>query len=112
MNQRPDQEAGQAAGEQLSKRAQLVDLHQTLIARLNLEGLRDLCFQLGVPYDDLAGETLSGRARELVLRMDRQGRTAELAEAVQRLGALAPARLPDKSLSKGELRALRNRIAS
>ncbi|OQY18478.1 MAG: hypothetical protein B6I34_10670, partial [Anaerolineaceae bacterium 4572_32.1] len=55
-------------------------LHQTLTARYDLEELRTLCAQLGVPYDDLRGEGRSARARELILRMQRRDRLDELAD--------------------------------
>lgn len=57
-------------------------LHQTLTARYDLEELRTLCAQLGVPYDDLRGEGRSARARELILRMQRRDRLDELVAAI------------------------------
>ncbi|HMT19850.1 MAG TPA: hypothetical protein PKE20_01160, partial [Promineifilum sp.] len=53
-------------------------LHAALCRRHSLDGLRTLCFRLGVDFDDLPGETKSARARELVLAMDRLGRVGEL----------------------------------
>ncbi|HUV90889.1 MAG TPA: caspase family protein [Anaerolineae bacterium] len=47
-------------------------LHRILKTRLDLEELRTLCFDLGVNYDDLGGEGLSGKARQLVLRLQKQ----------------------------------------
>ncbi len=57
-------------------------LHQTLTARYDLEELRTLCAQLGVPYDDLRGEGRSAKTRELILRMQRRDRLDELAAAI------------------------------
>ena len=34
-------------------------LHQFLVAHFSLEELKTLCFNLGVEYEDLAGEGLS-----------------------------------------------------
>ncbi len=47
-------------------------------AHFNLDELRELCFRLGIGYDDLPGETLSARTRELVLRLDRERRLDDL----------------------------------
>jgi uncharacterized protein YggL (DUF469 family) len=48
-------------------------LHRILRTRLDLEEFRTLCFDLGVRYDALGGETLDGKARELVLRLQQRG---------------------------------------
>jgi hypothetical protein len=49
--------------------AQIRDLIQR---HFDLEEFRDLCFRLGVSYDDLRGENLPGRIRDLVLRLNRE----------------------------------------
>jgi formylglycine-generating enzyme required for sulfatase activity len=55
--------------------AQIRDLiHQ----HFDLEEFRDLCFRLGVGYDDLRGENLPGRIRDLVLRLNRERRLDDL----------------------------------
>ena len=54
------------------------DLHQALIDRYDLEELRTLCAQFGVPFDDLRGEGRSAKARELILWLQRRGRLDEL----------------------------------
>jgi len=41
-------------------------LRRNIESYFNLEELKTLCFDLGVNYDNLAGETLSGKSRELV----------------------------------------------
>ena len=58
--------------------AALAPLHAGLCRRHTLDSLRTLCFRLGLDYDELPGETKSGRARELVLAMNRAGRVMEL----------------------------------
>lgn len=58
--------------------AALAPLHADLCRRHTLDSLRTLCFRLGLDYDELPGETKSGRARELVLAMNRAGRVMEL----------------------------------
>ena len=58
--------------------AALARLHAALCRRHSLDSLRTLCFRLGLDYDDLPGESKAGRARELILALERQGRVAEL----------------------------------
>ncbi len=53
-------------------------LHTDLCRRLSLDGLRTLCFQLGIDFDDLPGDSKAGRARELVLWLERAGRIGDL----------------------------------
>ena len=60
----------------------LAAVHRFLVQHYNLEELHALCFDLGVKYDDLAGATLSGKARELVLWAGRQRKLAELLAAL------------------------------
>lgn len=55
------------------------DLFTTLIAQYDLGELRALCAKLGVDFDSLRGEGKAGKARELILFMQRHGRTNELA---------------------------------
>jgi formylglycine-generating enzyme required for sulfatase activity/energy-coupling factor transporter ATP-binding protein EcfA2 len=49
-----------------------------LDAQLDDEGLRDLCLQLGVDYDNLGGRGKKDKARELISLLKRTGRLAEL----------------------------------
>ena len=42
------------------------------------EELRTLAFELGISYDNIAGTTKEGKARELISALDRQGRMSEL----------------------------------
>jgi hypothetical protein len=44
----------------------LIALRKLLIDRLNEQNLRDLCFDLGVNYEDLGGSGRAGKVRELV----------------------------------------------
>jgi hypothetical protein len=62
--------------------ANLKILRQVLDDGYNLEELRDLCFELGIDYEDLPSETQSGKARELVLYARRHGLEAKLVERV------------------------------
>ena len=56
----------------------LARLHAALCRRHSLDSLRTLCFRLGLDYDDLPGESKAGRARELILALEREGRVGEL----------------------------------
>ena len=60
--------------------AALAALHDALDRRLDRDGLRDLCLRLGIDHDNLPGESKRARVRELVLAMERAGRTAELSD--------------------------------
>lgn len=62
----------------------LVRLREALDAGYNDSELRDLCFELGVDYEDLAGGGRSDKARELVLYVKRHNLTAQLVAHVMR----------------------------
>ena len=53
-------------------------LRLIIAERLDLEEFRTLCADLGVSYYDLGGEGLSGKARELLLRLEKRKRLLEL----------------------------------
>jgi hypothetical protein len=63
-------------------------LHRILRSRLDLEEFRTLCFDLGIGYDSLRGEGLSGKARQLVLYLQNR-------EALPRLAAWLRQERPD-----------------
>lgn len=54
-------------------------LHRRLVERYNSEELRTLCAELDIPFDDLGGEGRQGKAREMVLWMQRRGGLDRLA---------------------------------
>lgn len=60
------------------------ELHRTLTSRYSLEELRTLCAEIGVPFDDLGGEGRSGKARELILWLQRRGRLDTLSAYLSR----------------------------
>ena len=60
-------------------------LHQFLVDHFSLDELKTLCLNLKVRYDDLGGEGLTGKARELVLYMERHGRTVDLRAVLAQL---------------------------
>jgi len=53
-------------------------LHQFIIDHFSLDELKTLCFNLGVEFDDLGGDGRAGKARELVLTMQRSLRVDHL----------------------------------
>lgn len=71
----------------------LVTLRQALDDGYNDSELRDLCFDLGIDYDDLPGDNQSAKARELVLYAKRRDLTANLVAHIMkdRPHLLAPA---------------------
>ncbi len=53
--------------------AQTLDLFRTLTSRFNLEELETVCWELGLKFEDLPAQTLSGKARQLVEKAAAQG---------------------------------------
>ncbi|MCL4804679.1 MAG: SUMF1/EgtB/PvdO family nonheme iron enzyme [Anaerolineae bacterium] len=53
-------------------------LRQFILDHFNLDELKTLCVDLAVVYDDLGGEGRAGKARELVLFMERDSRLIDL----------------------------------
>ena len=58
------------------------ELHKVIVTHFNEEELRTLCFTLEVDYDDLGGEGIAGKARELVMRMQRRHRLLDLMKEI------------------------------
>ncbi len=56
----------------------LAQLHQLVDGSFDEEELRTVSFDLGISYDNIAGTTKEGKARELISALDRQGRIDEL----------------------------------
>jgi hypothetical protein len=74
----PEQLERPPAPVDLTPSPEATQLHHILRTRLNLGEFRTLCFDIGVRYDSLGGETLDGRARELVLLLQRRGALEQL----------------------------------
>jgi hypothetical protein len=53
-------------------------LRQNLTERFNRDELHTLCFDLGIKYENLAADTLDGKARELVDYCNRVGKIPDL----------------------------------
>lgn len=60
----------------------LSDIRRFIVAHYDLDELRTLCFDLGVNFDDLQGEMLSGKARELILQLARTRALQQLLQAL------------------------------
>lgn len=57
-------------------------LRKLISNHYSLDEFRTLCFDLGVRYDELGGDSLSGQVRELLLLLARHGRLADLLQLV------------------------------
>lgn len=76
----------------------LVPLLDLLDTDFNLSELQDLSFNLGVDYENLGGETKRGKARELLLYMQRHGRLSDLIARCAQIRPLAAWPAPNKRL--------------
>jgi hypothetical protein len=56
----------------------LIKLRQNLVDSFSDTELHDLCFDMGIDYEDLPGEGRAAKARELVAYCERRGLTTEL----------------------------------
>ena len=63
----------------------LVRLVDQINRYFNLREVRDLCFRLGIDYEDLGGEGKSGQVRELVMVIERNGRLPQLLTLLKKL---------------------------
>ena len=54
-----------------------------IVQGFNLDELKSLCFELGIIFDNLAGDTLDAKARELVAYSQRRGELAKLFAAIR-----------------------------
>ena len=71
-----------ASGPLNNSEANQLTLRRALDDGYNADELRDLCFELGIDYEDLPGETQSAKARELVLFAKRHNLMAQLVAVV------------------------------
>ena len=60
-------------------------LQQKLAEMFSLDELQQICFDVGVDYEDLGSEGKSAKAVKLILFCQRRGRVAELIEACRKL---------------------------
>lgn len=57
--------------------------HDQMAVLFSLDELHQICFDLGVPFDGLSGETIQDKARALYLYMERRGDLHRLVDACQ-----------------------------
>jgi WD40 repeat protein len=69
----------------MAQTARLAQLLENLVNYFDLEELRTLCFNLDVNYDNLGGEGIEAKARELLGLLDRSGRIPEFIETCAKL---------------------------
>ena len=65
--------------------APLLDFREQLYQSFNIEELQDICFEIGLEFEDLPGDTKKSKVRELVLMAERQAFMARLVKTCQRL---------------------------
>ena len=63
----------------------LIYVQKQLAEHFDLSGLKTLCFDIGIDYEDLAGDTKTDKARELVKFVYRTGRIPEILKHCQEL---------------------------
>lgn len=63
--------------------SELTQLRKLLIQHYSLDEFRTLCFDLGILYDNLGGDGLVGKVRELLLLIGRQHRFDEFLKHIQ-----------------------------
>ncbi len=68
-----------------AKRAERQKLQTGLGEYFDKEELRSLCFELGIEYDDLRGESRLGKIEGLSAYCERHGRSPELVATCRRL---------------------------
>ena len=71
----------------------LINLQQQLVEHFDLSEMQQLCFDLAIDYEELAGDTKTDKARELVKFGYRTGRIPEI---VQRCAELRPQEMWNK----------------
>lgn len=65
----------------------LVHVRTQLATHFNLDELQTLCFELGIQYDNLAGETLNAKTRELVKHAYRNNLLPKMIQRCQQMHA-------------------------
>ncbi len=69
---------------------QLVKLRQVVTDRFDDEELRTLCFDLDVDFDDLRGEGKMAKVRELITKLERRHRIADLVKVGKQIRSDIP----------------------
>jgi hypothetical protein len=86
--------AGAALGSRKGEEERTIDkpttrylewLRQNIVDYFDEGELRDLCFGMGIDYDDLPGQSKRDKARELIAHCKRTTRTIELVAKLRKL---------------------------
>ncbi len=64
--------------EALTKHAVILALREVVMDTFNEAELQDVCFELGIPFENLVGEGYTAKAQELVTYLQRRGQLASL----------------------------------
>ena len=59
-------------------------LYSLLVMHFNVEELKEVCFHLGIEYEDILGEARRDKMRELILYVQRANRVDDLIQECQR----------------------------
>ena len=81
----------------------LIHLQRQLAASFDLGEIKTLCFDLGIDYDELAGETKTDKTRELVKAAYRNGRVPDLVHRCQEVRPSVLWNSPVRSYRQDEL---------
>lgn len=81
----------------------LIHLQRQLVEYFDLGELKTLCFDLSMDYDELAGETKSDKARELVKAAYKNGRVPDVVQQCEEVRPNVVWNQPAGSCRQGEL---------
>lgn len=81
----------------------LIHLQRQLVEYFDLGELKTLCFDLSMDYDELAGETKSDKARELVKAAYKNGRVPDVVQQCEEVRPNVVWNQPAGSYRQGEL---------
>lgn len=69
----------------MSEQNELFQLHKFIVEHYNLDEMKSLCFSLQVNYEDLSGDTISAKSRELIIQIGKEERLDKLLVELERL---------------------------
>jgi hypothetical protein len=83
----------------MSEKNELVRIYKFTMDYYDLDEIRTLCFNLGVIYDDLSGDRISSKVRELLIRLGHDRRFDELLDELE---TMRPIRFEKAKFKKDE----------
>lgn len=84
-NLNPHNKIQQSAMASLRQEVSRVEIHKFVIQKINDDELRTLCFYLNIDYDSLLGEGKDGKTRELIIKLEKEGKLPDLYVAIEDL---------------------------